>query len=78
MTEFEKWFADSFQRLLEEVSIPMDQLSQPQDGLISWDRRAAWLLYVEYKKTGRAGPVSPDLFDDSQPPVDRSPVSGRG
>jgi hypothetical protein len=62
MTDFEKFFREDFDRLLRETRVPEDQMAQPADQDVSWDRRAAWLLYVEYKKTGLAGPVSPDLF----------------
>lgn len=62
MTDFEKWFNDDWSRLLEETKIPREHMTHPESGQVSWDRRAAWLLYLEMKKTGRAGPVQDDLF----------------
>lgn len=38
MTDFEKFFAGEFQRLLAQTSVP-------GMGEASWDRRAAWLLW---------------------------------
>lgn len=61
MTEFEKFFADEFQRRLDAATVP--NMADP-----SWDRRAAWLLWVAenrhvFKTPAPSAPLKGGLFD---------------
>jgi hypothetical protein len=63
-TDFERFFAGPFQRRLESVKIsPADMGSPAEVHQASWDRRAAYLLWVA---EGRRGILE---FDDS--PLDK-------
>lgn len=57
MIEFEKFFAGEFQRRLEQTTVP---------GMAdaSWDRKAAWLLWLaEQRKPAPPTPPSKSVFD---------------
>lgn len=58
---FERWFAEDFQQALEAVTIP----GMPD---ASWDRRAAYLLWLEIEPTdfaARPAVEGPVVTDDS-------------
>lgn len=65
MTPFERFFADTFQRELELVLIPREELLYPDRAEPSWDRRAAWLLWCEREGINPdKAKVEPVLTDD--------------
>lgn len=62
-TDFEKFFSDGeWDTLLEQTEVPLEAMQRPPDERPSWDRIAAWLVYSEMRRSGRAGPRQPDLF----------------
>ena len=72
MSPFERFFAEDFRRLLETCRIPAEAWTtppanpaSPQD--VSWDRRAAWLLFNSgatlVLPPAAVAPVEEDPFD---------------
>lgn len=44
-TEFEEFFREEWPKRLEEAEVPREEMARGE-GEVSWDRRAAWLLWV--------------------------------
>lgn len=51
MTEFERFY-QAWLKKLDTVQIPDDMLAQGISGNASWDRRAAYLMFLLMKKQG--------------------------
>lgn len=58
MTPFETFFDGEWRRMIETAELPDEAFTQPpaEKGLVSWDRRAAWLLW---SATGRSQTSKP-------------------
>jgi hypothetical protein len=65
MTPFEQFFANEFPTMLRTVEAPADVLTAGRIEEASWDRKAAYLLWVALDRPG-AQPTKPATisFDD--------------
>lgn len=70
MTPFERFFAEDFQKLLAECLIPDRAWTTPPANPrsprdVSWDRRAAWLLFATLngEDVTRPAPEPDDPYD---------------